>query len=99
MAQQGADVGSNPDVFNQLVDRVGDLEKFAQEFRNNLQVLRLDQHISTRPLAYLDNEQLLNIISNTLQNWLGRRLHDYVELQNFNLITVHSMDFGRFSSQ
>ena len=54
-----------------------------------MQVLRLDtQNCSfTRSLTDLDTEQLLNIISNTLQNWSGHRSHDYVELQNLNLIT------------
>ena len=76
--------GPSPCVVNQLVYRVGDLETFARECRNILQVLWLDQHnrIFTRSLAYLDTEQLLNISSNTLQNWLGRRSHDYVVLQN-----------------
>ena len=89
MAQQGSDVDTvspNPCVVDQLVDRVGDLETFTQEFRNNLRVLRLDQHNRIFTLAHLDTEQLLNISSNTLQNWLGRRSHDYVELQNLNLI-------------
>ena len=59
MAQQGLDVdifGPNPGVVNQLVDRVGDLKTFAQEFLNNLQVLKLDQQncIFSRPLADLD---------------------------------------------
>ena len=94
MAQQGPDVdifGPNTGVVSQLVDRVRNLKTFAQEFRNNLQVLRLDRQncIFTRPLADLDTEQRLNIISSTLQNWLGPRSQDYVELQNLNLI-IHT---------
>ena len=43
MPQQGPDVdifGPNPGEVNQFVDRLGDLETFAQEFCNNLQVFR-----------------------------------------------------------
>ena len=40
----------------------------------------------TRPLADLDTEQLLSIISSTLQNWIGLKSHDYFEVQNLNLI-------------
>ena len=68
---QGPDVdilGADPGVVNQLINRVGDLETFAQEFHNNEQLLRLD--IFTGPLADVDTEQVSNIISNTLQNWL-----------------------------
>ena len=37
-------------------------------------------------MADLDPDQLLNTISNTSQILLRHRLHDYVELQNLNLI-------------
>ena len=59
MAQQGPDVdifGPDPAVVNQLTDKAGNLETFAQEFCNNLQVFKMDR-IFTGPLTDLDNDQ------------------------------------------
>ena len=80
--------GPNPGIVNQLVDREVVWRLLPKNSVANFQVLRLDQHSHsfTSILADLDTEELLNIICNTLQNWLGCRLHDYVELQNLNLI-------------
>ena len=82
MSKQGpsGDIfGPNYGVANQFVDRVDDVKTFAEKFRDNLQVSRLEQHncIFTRPLAYLNTGQLSTLCCGS---------HYYVDLQNFNLI-------------
>ena len=99
---------NQPFQFDQLPQRVSQLENVLNDFRPNLGLLRVEH---TCPLDIPNNdisaETVINLITKTLQSWSGHKDHNFLQLfqmlftrlRNYNAVDDGDIDITSFKKK